>query len=844
MAKVQQLVSNFTAGIFSPRLYGRPDIAKYKNALKECENFTIVPHGGARKRPGSKFAIEVKSSADTEHKFVPFQYNTEQTYMLLFGPSYVWFMRDQAIITHDTQAITGITNASPGVVTYSGSDTYANGDKVFIAGVVGMHQVNNRHFTVANVNTGANTFELSGVDTSAYGTYSSGGTVGEIVQLTTTYSADDLAELQFAQSADTLYITHRSHVPAKITRSSHTAWSLADVDIQKGPFRSINPNSSIVLTPSAFSGAATGYGTQQVGRTFTLTASSGTPFDGAMVGGLFRLSESSDGETGIASATVGDSTKTIANNDTYTTDGKVYGVTNVTTATTWEFFNRVPKHTSGRVRIYGGTGTGTFFDSDYLHNGTCVIEITGYFSSTVVSAEVVYNQMPASIVTGGTSFWEEGAFSGYRGFPRAVTFFEQRLFLAGTISDPQTVYGSRTASFEDFQDGPDDDDALIFTIASGTVDVIRWLSGGRFLSCGTAAGEFAIGGTTNNEALTPTNVRVIPQTSYGSSSIQPIRVGQVVMFAQRSGDPDNHARKLREHAYQYESDAFQSSDLTVFSEHITGEGFTEIAYQVDPDSIVWLRRADGALIGLTYERAQEVIGWHQHALGGTAVDVERVASVPGTSGDDLYLLVKRTINGGTKRCIEVLSTGLRPEDDKEDGIYLDSAVTYSGASTSTLTGLWHLEGQTVDVLNNGNVERDKTVSNGAITLTNATTLAHVGLRYTSTLETLELEAGAQAGTAQSRVGRISEVFMRLYRSLGGTVGHPDAPQMDDIVYRVPANPMGSSPPLFSGLKRIDFHGGYSDGTEGETSGRVVRTVHADPLPYFVTGIVAEVNTSG
>lgn len=844
--KTTFLVSNFTAGEFSSRLYGRPDIAKYKNALKTCENFTVVPHGGARKRPGSKFVIEVKSSSDATHRLVPFQYNTEQTYMLLFGPSYVWFIRDHGIITHTTQNITAITKANPGVVTYSGSDTFANGDTVFISGVVGMHQVNNRRFTVANVNAGANTFELSGVDTSAYGTYSSGGAVGEIVELATTYLVGELFDLQFAQSADTLYITHPLHKPAKITRSSHTAWTLADTDLQKGPFRSINPTSSLILTPSSFSGAATGYGTQQVGRTFTLTATGGTPFTSGMVGALFRLNESADGETGISSATVGDSSKTLANNDTYTTDGKVYGVTNLTGAATWELFNRVPKHTSGRVRIYGGTGTGVFFDSDYLHSGMCVIRITGFTSSTIVTGEIVFNQMPASIVSGGTSFWEEGAFSTYRGFPRAVAFFEQRLMLAGTTGNPQTVYGSRTASFEDFQDGADDDDAIVFTVASGTVDVIRWLSGGRFLSCGTAAGEFAIGGTTNNEALTPTNVRVIPQTSYGSSTIQPIRVGQVVMFAQRSGDPDNDARKLREHAYQYESDAFQSSDLTVFSEHITGQGFTDLAYQVDPDSVVWLRRADGVLVGMTYERAQEVIAWHKHTLGGTSPNVNRIASVPGTSGDDLYLLVARTINGGTKRYVEVLSTGLRPEDDKEDGIYIDSAATYSGVATSTITGLWHLEGETVDVLNYGSVERDKVVTNGAITLTNSATLnqpVHVGLRYTSTLETLELEAGAQAGTAQSRVGRISEVFMRLYRSLGGTVGQ-DSTHQDDIIYRTPADVMGSSPPLFSGLKKIDFYGGFSDGTEGETSGRVVRTVHSDPLPYFVSGMVAEISTAG
>jgi hypothetical protein len=272
-----------------------------------------------------------------------------------------------------------------------------------------------------------------------------------------------------------------------------------------------------------------------------------------------------------------------------------------------------------------------------LHNGTCVVRITQVNSATEALAEIVYNQMPASIATGGTSFWEEGAFSAYRGFPRAITFFEQRLFLAGTLANPQTIYSSRTGTFEDFEDGPDDDDAIVMTIASGQVDVIRWLSAGRLLTCGTAAGEFAIGGTTSNDALTPTNVRAVPQTNLGSSSAQPIRIGQIILFPQRSGDPDNASKKIREFAYQYESDAFQSADLTVFSEHITGSGIEQLAYQMDPDSIVWARRSDGMLASLTYEREQQVVAWHRQGIAGTDAVVESIATIPGADGDELWV---------------------------------------------------------------------------------------------------------------------------------------------------------------------------------------------------------------
>jgi hypothetical protein len=356
-----------------------------------------------------------------------------------------------------------------------------------------------------------------------------------------------------------------------------------------------------------------------------------------------------------------------------------------------------------------------------------------------------------------------------------------------------------------------------------------------------------VAGTTTNDALTPTNVRVIPQTSFGSSPALPVRAGQTILFAQRSGDPDNAGRKLREMGYQYEQDSFNASDLSVFSEHITGSGIAQLAYQVDPDSILWGRRSDGTLCAVTYEREQQVVAWHDHAIAGTAAVVDNIASLPGADGDELWIETARTINGGTKRYIEVSAPAMRDDTDKEDGLFLDSALTYEGASTSTVTGLFHLEGETVDVLNNGAVERDKTVASGAITLTNASGggPVHVGLRYRARLRTLDLEAGAQAGTAQSRKAKLGDIFIRLHRSLGGQVV---GVHTDDLEYRFPADPMGSSPPLFSGLKSIAYPGGWTpdegDEDSDEPPGRIIELQHDDPLPFFVTGMVADVTTSG
>jgi hypothetical protein len=828
MAKVANYQSNFTGGELSPRLDGRVDVTKFKNGLRVCENMTVLPHGGARKRSGSQFILQQPTAEDVV--LVPFQYNTEQAYVLMFGPGYVWFFKDRGIITYDTRTITGITQANPAVVTTSGSHNIAAGEYVILTGVGGMAELNNRIFVAGN--TTATTFQLQGVDSTAYTAYTSGGTAAEIVALSTPYTASELPDLTFAQAADTLFVAHRSHPIRKITRQGHTAWALSAPGFTTGPFRTINSERASIITCSGFSASATTYGTHIVGTTFTMTCASAI-FDDGMVAALFRLNEEG-GATGIESAPVGDSGRAIAGGDVYTNEGNVYGVYAVSGATTWLSFTRVPAHEAGTVRVRGESGH--YFDSDFLHPGYCVVKITGFISSTQVTAQIVRYQMPKTIVDSGTSFWEEGAWSGYRGYPRAIAFYEQRLFLAGSDSDPQVLWGSRSNAYEDFEDGADDDDALTYRISSGSADVIRWLQSGRVLTAGSSLGEFAIAASNQNEALTPKNFKASPQTSYGTSKCPPIRVNQSVLYPQRAGKPENAAKKLREFSYAYESDSFNSVDITVFSEHIFGPGISRLAYQLEPDSIIWARRTDGQLAACTYERLQEVIAWHRHKMGGTNAAVQTQCVIPGDDGDEVWLSVQRTVSGQTVRYIEVFHPAFADDASKEDAKFVDAMLTYSGSSTSTISGLWHLRGETVKVLNNGSVETATVSSTGRVTLARATTKAHIGLPYTAILETEDFEAGAQAGTAQSRAKRISQIYVRLLNSLGGSYG-PDADNLKPMNYRTAAMPHGTSPPLYSGLKELDHPGGW------ERYARV-RFEHSDPLPFHITGIVAELNVTG
>ena len=188
--KVTHLLSNFTGGELTPRIEGRVDIKKYATGCRTIENFQVMPHGGARKRSGTRFVVQTKNVSENV-VLVPFQYNIEQSYMLVFGPGYIWFMKDKAPIVFALRTISSITQANPAVVTAT-AHGFTDGQRVIITSAGGMVELNNRQFQVANAT--ADTFQLLGINSTGYTAYTAGGNVGQIVELVTPYTADDIAD--------------------------------------------------------------------------------------------------------------------------------------------------------------------------------------------------------------------------------------------------------------------------------------------------------------------------------------------------------------------------------------------------------------------------------------------------------------------------------------------------------------------------------------------------------------------------------------------------------------------------------------------------------------------------
>jgi len=746
MPKVSPIYTSFNGGEFSPLLYGRTDFQKYGTGGKTVLNFISTIQGPLERRPGTMFVAEVKDSSK-KTRLLEFEFSTTQAYIIEAGENYFRFYKDQAQITESGLTITNITQANPAVVTITGHP-YANGDHVYIDSVVGMTEINiPTRYTVANVT--ANTFELSGIDSTAFTAYSSGGLAYRIYEVTSTFLEAELFDIKFTQSADVMYLTHPLHAPQTLSRSGHTSWTLADFAFSAGPFETTN-STATTLAASAATGSV------------TLTASAVTGIND---------------DTGFQSTDI----------------GRFVRIKN----TNW---------------AWG--------------------EITAYTSTTVVTVLVKDGSFP----TVATGFWRLGVFSDTTGYPSCVTFFEDRLCFAGSTNNPQRVDGSQNGDYPNFAPTETDgtvlaSNAIAFVLNSNAVNVVRWLQDDeRGLFIGTVGGEWILKGTGGAALAANAAPQAVRSTNYGSANIQPERVGKATLFVQKS------KRKVRELKYIFQDDGFSAPDTTELSEHVTVGGIDDTTFQQEPYSVVWAVRGDGELLGLTYEKEQNVVAWHRHELGGTSVITETVASIPATDGsrDETWVIVKRTINGGTKRYIEYITPIFDSSTVQADAIFVDSALQYSGAAVSSLSGLDHLEGESVSVLLDGAAHPDVTVTNGAITLQESGEKISVGLGYVSDFETLRIEAGAADGTAQGKTKRIHRVIFRLNRSLGMKVG-PNSSELETQSFREGSDLMDTAVPLFTGDFEVDWDGDY------ETEGHIF--VRQDqPLPLTIVAIMPHLVT--
>lgn len=412
------------------------------------------------------------------------------------------------------------------------------------------------------------------------------------------------------------------------------------------------------------------------------------------------------------------------------------------------------------------------------------------------------------------------AWSASRGYPRTGTLYEQRLVVAGTPTFPQTIWGSVIGAYLDFALGTNDDDAFSFTIASDIASPIRYLAPNRLLQALASGGEFTIEGGVE-KPLAPTNARIKHRSNYGCAQVRPVRIRDTEMFVQRAG------RKLRSFAYSIENDDWKAPDLSVLAEHLTEGGIVDMSWQQEPDSIIWLARADGGLVSVTLDRDQDVTGWSWHEEfsfdenGTQRAWVESMTSVPADGSDQLWLVVRRTVDGDTVRYVERMS-----EDTT-----CDCSVVASGAAATVWGGLDHLEGETVHVVGDGFYRGSYTVTAGEVTLEREASEVVMGLNFRPRLKLLPPEIQTGMGASAGNAMRTSEVTVRFFETTGCEVNGSRV-----TFRRTGPDALDQPPELFTGVKRIEnlgFERGESE----------LEFVQPHPMPIHILSITRKFTTN-
>jgi len=835
MARSAPAFSSFTAGEISPRLEGQITLERYRQGLSDLTNMVVMPHGGVQRRPGTEFLGEVKNSA-IKSRLIPFQFKTSDTYILEFGNLTMRVYRNGLqVLTGSAKTITAVTQANPGVLT-SASHGFSNGDEIFITGVVGMTQLNDRNFIVANVT--ANTFTLkdafgANINTTSFTAYTSGGTADEIYETATPYAEADLFNLRYAQSADTMYIVHPSYEVRKLTRTGSANWTFTVPILQTALLTAKTVENITQANPGVVT--VTGHGFSNGDQVHLSNVEGMVELEG-----LNFLVANVTTDTFTLQDEGGNNINTTSFTAFVDGGGSERAITGATQANPVVVTSASHSFTNGQI-IYINNVVGMTELNDAYYKVSAVTSNT--FALQTVAGTNVNGTGFTAYTSGGTAELGtsevqeigpgETPLSGADNRPSVVTFFEQRLVFANTNNNPQTLFFSKNSAYQNFVIGTADDDALIYTIASNQVNAIRYLSSTRILTVGTSGGEYVVTAS-NSGPLTPTTTLIRKYSNYGTSTIEPVQVADVTLFLQRG------KRKIREFKYvgDINVDAYTAPDLSILAEHITQGGIVQFAYQQEPDSVIWMARADGTLIGMTYRREENVVAFHKHVIGGTfsggQAVVESVASLPTDTGEDeLYMIVKRTINGVTKRYVELM----KPFDFGSvttGAFYVDSGLSYSGSATTNLSGLFHLEGQTVSILANGAVHSDEVVASGAVTLNTSSTIVAAGYGYTSNLQTLRIEAGSVDGTSQGKPKRIHAITVRLHETVGVEVGN-SAGEVDEIYFRDSSMAMDTAVPLFTGDKDIEFPGGFDDDDR-------IYVRQNQPLPLTVLALFPRMNT--
>ena len=642
------------------------------------------------------------------------------------------------------------------------------------------------------------------------------------IAMVTPFEDFSLATLDWAQSDSTLYLFSHYSPIQRLQRISATSWVLGNAPFTTAPFAEIGARANRIGTLSL--------ATVGVGRTLTTT----NPHFLASDVGRAVISG-----PGIAVITGFTSTTSVTVEITR-------AFTSVSMAINAWIIDSSPQTTCtpSAASPVGATITLTLTDDGWraidvgsmvrINGGLC--KIKAYTSALIVDATIVREL--SGITAASALAWslEPPVWDYDNGFPVTGTIYQQRLIAAGTTRFPRTVWGSRIGEPLDFELGTTDDLAFAFTIDGDEASAISYVTATKELAVFTESGEYSMRGGVE-KPITPTNVRVQPESGHGCAQVRPVSINRETMFVQRAG------RKIRGYGYRYDFDGFSSVDITTLAEHITETGIVWLAYQQEPDFLLWGVRDDGKFVSCTLDRDQQpsVVGWALHETDGF---VECMATIPNDDADQVWAIVRRSINGSTVRYIERLDHQFEPlhpsvsTDGPVYGCTVDCGIVVDNAGGTDTFSVPHLEGEEVDIVADGSKLTRRTVGvGGALTIERTSKRTLIGLPFSTRGTLLNPEVSTQTGSAQGQPARTSEMVMRFLDTIGARVENSQGNTQDVPFRRFGPAVLDGAPEPFTGLLRVSLLGWE----RGESE---ISVIQDDPYPLHLLSVVRTHQVNG
>lgn len=870
------LSRSFAGGEISPQLFDRLDLDKYQTGLGLCQNAWVMPQGPAQNRPGFQYVQRTKFS-EFNSRLLQFAYSTQQTFCLEFGEGYIRFHTGGATLLEPALAINSVSNNNPAVFQTASAHGLTAGQWVQLSNIPAMPLLEGAWGIVSNVPS-TTLFELTDLDglpisTVSMPTFSGSASVSRVYEVPTAYSYTLLDTLNIVQSADVLTIVSPYYAPAELRRLSATSWQLSQIVFAS----TLSPPQSNGAVPSMIShhysvyayipspegitvpqdvivnndltipgrfnlvswnsqaGAITYYVYKLIGATWLYLGSSTTNnqfIDDSskvpQVGNAFppTLSQVAPALTVAATAVAPASTGVSVTPSGGGTTIYRYVVTSFSSATKEESIASGEASATNDLSIAGNSNTvlwpavpGVSQYNVYRYSNG----LWGFVGTA--GADCIFvdkNILPETAITPPIQI---DPFQGGGNHPRAVSYHEQRRVFAGTLNQPQTFWMTRSGTEKNlgYSIPSREDDGITQRVVAREAQTIRHIVPMSDMMLLTSGGEWRVA-SGDGGALGPSNISAKPQGYSGISTVPPVTTNRTILFAQDRG---GHIREMQ---FSWEQQGYQTTDVSILAPHLF-DYYTvkQMAFSRSPLAICWSVRSDGTLLGMTYVTEHEVRGWHRHITDGV---FESCCTVSEGDEDVLYVIVRRVINGSSRRYVERLHT--RRFDTAADPFFVDSGLTYSGPPVSEVSGLSHLEGKTVSILADGGVSPQQVVLGGRVSLDAPASKVHVGLPYATRITTLPLTLQAEAAGRGTRKN-INKVYLRVLSSNGFKAG-PDFTRLRPVLTRG-SEPYGSPPDLITGLTEISM-----DPTWNEDGALCIE--QSDPLPLMVLGLVIDVALGG